>query len=83
MSAARILAVAGSLRAGSYNRKLLALLVEQARAQGAEVDVVDLKALALPVYDGDIEAQGLPPDGVVGEKTAAALNEELAKKSGV
>jgi chromate reductase len=64
MSAPRILAIAGSLRAGSYNRKLLALLVEQARAQGAEVDVVDLKVLALPVYDGDVEDQGFPP-GVV------------------
>jgi len=29
------------------------------------------------------QAQGLPPDGVVGKETAAAINEELAKKSGV
>jgi chromate reductase len=76
MTAPRILAVAGSLRAGSYNRKLLALLVEQARAQGAEVDVVDLKALALPVYDGDIEAQGLPP-------AAVDLRERISKAQGL
>ncbi len=76
MSAPRILAVAGSLRTGSYNRKLLALLVEQARAQGAEVDVVDLKVLALPVYDGDIEAQGLPP-------AVVELRERISKAQGL
>lgn len=76
MSAPHIVAIAGSLRAGSYNRKLLALLVEQARAKGAEVDVVDLKALALPVYDGDLEAQGFPP-------AAAELRERLGKAQGL
>ena len=56
----KILALAGSYRVGSLNRKLLALAVQQARAKGAEVDVVDLKTLALPVYDGDVEDQGFP-----------------------
>jgi chromate reductase len=76
MSAPRILAIAGSLRAGSHNRKLLALLVEQARAQGAEVDVVDLKVLALPVYDGDLEDQGFPP-------AALELKERITQAQGL
>jgi NAD(P)H-dependent FMN reductase len=61
MSAPKIIAFAGSLRAGSHNKKLLAIGVEAARAEGAEVTVVDLRELALPLYDGDIEdATGLP-----------------------
>ena len=60
MSAPRILAVSGSFRTGSFNRKLVDLAAAHARSLGAEVDVVDLKALNLPFYDGDVEAAGLP-----------------------
>ncbi|WP_413613257.1 NADPH-dependent FMN reductase [Bdellovibrio sp. HCB-110] len=56
-----LLLFAGSLRTESFNRKLLAV------AQGIltetpehKVTVADLKTLALPVYDGDIEAAGMP-----------------------
>lgn len=57
----RILAIAGSLRAGSYNKRLLAVGVSALSAGGAEVDVVDLRALGFPPYDGDIEAnEGVP-----------------------
>lgn len=60
-SSARILAIAGSLRAGSYNKRLLAIGVDALRAGGVEVDLVDLRALNFPLYDGDIEAeQGVP-----------------------
>ena len=61
MPTPRILALCGSLRTGAFNLKLLELAVAEARAQGAEVDVVDPKSLAqLPFYDGDVEAQGVP-----------------------
>jgi NAD(P)H-dependent FMN reductase len=61
MSQPKIVAFAGSLRTGSYNKKLVALAADAARAAGAEVTVVDLRDLALPVFDGDIEdATGLP-----------------------
>jgi chromate reductase len=61
MSSPKIVAFAGSLRAASFNKKLLAIGVEAARADGAEVTVVDLRELALPLFDGDIEdATGLP-----------------------
>ncbi|MCY1000794.1 NAD(P)H-dependent oxidoreductase [Myxococcus sp. MISCRS1] len=76
MSAPRILAIAGSLRTGGFNQKLLALAVEKARALGADVDVVDLKTLGVPFYDGDVEAQGLPPSVV-------ALRERVAKAQGI
>lgn len=57
----RVLVMSGSGRTGSFNRKLAAVAAQAARAQGAEVTEVDLRALALPVYDADLEAQGLPP----------------------
>src|SRR5579862_9258125 len=61
MSQPKIVAFAGSLRAGSFNKKLLAIAVEAARAAGAEVTVADLRELALPIFDQDIEdASGLP-----------------------
>lgn len=59
---AKIVAVAGSLRAASFNRKLLAVAVKVLRDAGAEVDVIDLKTAALPVYDGDIEDAGFPAE---------------------
>jgi chromate reductase, NAD(P)H dehydrogenase (quinone) len=57
----RILAFAGSLRAGSWNRKLIRLAARAAEEAGADVTLVDLRELQLPVYDGDFEeAHGLP-----------------------
>ena len=63
-SSPRILALGGSLRTGSYNQKLLAVGVGALRAGGAEVDVVDLRALGFPPYDGDIEANEGVPEAV-------------------
>ncbi|MDI9239213.1 NAD(P)H-dependent oxidoreductase [Lysobacter sp. LF1] len=56
----RLLAFAGSLRQGSYNRRLVHVLAEGARAAGAEVTLIELRDFPLPVYDGDIEANGMP-----------------------
>jgi chromate reductase len=56
----RLLAFAGSLRAGSYNRKLVRTLEAGARAAGAEVTHLELRDYPLPIYDGDIEAAGMP-----------------------
>jgi len=57
----RIVTIPGSLRKGSYNRKLIALANEALTKAGVEVDAVDLKEFPLPPYDGDIEAEtGLP-----------------------
>jgi NAD(P)H-dependent FMN reductase len=57
----RILAFAGSARRQSFNKKLLPVAVEGARAAGAAVTVVDLADFPMPIYDGDWEQdQGLP-----------------------
>ena len=57
----RILAFSGSLREGSFNQKLVNIAAAGARAAGAEVTVLDLRDLPMPVYGGDLEArEGLP-----------------------
>ena len=57
----RILAVSGSLRADSFNRKLVRIAAEGARAAGAEATVLDLREFPLPIFDEDLEKkEGLP-----------------------
>jgi len=52
-----LLGLCGALRAASTNRLLM---LEAARAFG-ECTFIDAN-LRLPLYDGDLEAQGLPPE---------------------
>lgn len=56
----KILAFAGSLRTGSYNKKLVKVAADSARAAGAEVTYLDLKDLPLPIFDQDFEDQSFP-----------------------
>ena len=71
----KVLAFAGSLRAGSYNKKLLAIAIEHLRARGAEVDLLDLHDVSMPHYDGDIEtSSGLPGGARVMRDRIAAAN---------
>jgi chromate reductase, NAD(P)H dehydrogenase (quinone) len=56
----RILAFAGSLRQGSYNKRLIKIAAQGAQEAGAEVTVIDLKDFPLPIFVEDIEKQGLP-----------------------
>ncbi len=59
--AEKILVFAGSLRKGSFNRKLVRIAAQGARDSGAQVSEIDLADIAMPLYDGDIEReQGLP-----------------------
>ncbi|MBX5462766.1 MAG: NAD(P)H-dependent oxidoreductase [Steroidobacteraceae bacterium] len=54
----RILGISGSLRRGSFNASLLRAAVEVAPA-GLTVDVGTIRGI--PLYDADVEAQGMPP----------------------
>ena len=51
-----LLCLCGALRAESYNRKLMR---EAARLYGADLIEANLR---LPLYDGDLEAQGIPDE---------------------
>jgi chromate reductase len=53
-----ILAIAGSLRQKSYNAMLLRAAAELAPA-GTTVETASIQGI--PVYDGDVEAVGMPP----------------------
>jgi chromate reductase len=65
MTKPKILAFAGSLRKGSFNKMLLNYAVQGATEAGAEVTVVDLAEYQLPIYDGDAESHlGIPADGL-------------------
>ncbi len=61
MSTPKILAFAGSTRTASYNKQLVRTAADAARAAGAEVTVIDLRDLPLPLFDEDFESEhGLP-----------------------
>ncbi|MBX7102245.1 MAG: NAD(P)H-dependent oxidoreductase [Myxococcaceae bacterium] len=66
----KLLALCGSIRKASWNQKLLNLIAAELREKGHEVDVFDLRAANIPVYDQDLDAT--PPPGVVDLKTRAA-----------
>ncbi len=60
----KLLAFAGSTRDGSYNKKLIKVAADAAKAAGAEVTLIDLRDFDLPFYDGDLEAEiKLPENG--------------------
>ncbi|MEL7087282.1 MAG: NAD(P)H-dependent oxidoreductase [Planctomycetota bacterium] len=64
MSQPKILAFAGSLRAGSFNKKMVRVAARGAEAAGAEVVAFDLDAFPLPLFDEDLEARGTPENAL-------------------
>lgn len=55
MNAPNILVLAGSLRSGSYKRKLASLFARRLQERGAAVTLLDLGDYQLPIYDADLE----------------------------
>jgi chromate reductase, NAD(P)H dehydrogenase (quinone) len=58
----KMLIFAGSTRRESVNRKLAAAAANLARTAGAEVSHIELGDFNIPMYNGDLEAEGVPPD---------------------
>jgi chromate reductase, NAD(P)H dehydrogenase (quinone) len=71
--AERIVAFAGSLRRGSYNRALIRAAQELA-PEGMTIEPIEIGGL--PLYNADVEAQGDPP-------AVAAFKARLAEADGV
>ena len=63
MSAAtKLLIFAGSTRTQSFNRRLARAAAEVATGLGAEVTLLELGTLDVPLYNADLEARGTPTD---------------------
>lgn len=61
MGQMKVLALAGSTRADSYNKKLVQEAAKIAQERGAEVTIIDLKEYPMPFYDADLEQkEGMP-----------------------
>jgi len=73
----KILAFAGSTREASYNKKLVKIAAEGAKAAGAEVTYVDLRDLPMPLYDEDLEAKEGIPENVRNFKELMKANQGL------
>lgn len=57
----KILALAGSTRSESFNKKVSKIAAEAAKETGADVTWIDLRDFPMPLYDGDLEEkEGLP-----------------------
>ena len=54
----RVLAICGSLRRDSWNRKLLRLAIDRLKTKRVDVEEFDLTPV--PIFNQDVEAQGVP-----------------------
>lgn len=73
----RVLLIAGSARTGALSLRLRDAAQRLAQAAGASTSTIDLRALALPLYDGDLEAAQGVPEG------ARCLREAIAEADAV
>lgn len=74
MTTPKILAFAGSARTNSFNKKLVKIAAEGAKAAGAEVTDLDLRDLPIPLFDEDLEAAAGLPQNVLTLKSMMKAN---------
>jgi FMN reductase len=58
----RIVGICGSLREGSYTRKVVNIALQGAAERGAEVHLIDLRNYTLPFCNGEEDESHYPPD---------------------
>ena len=63
-----VAAISGSLRSGSFNRKVLQIAKTIASDSGASVDEIDLRSLDLPVFNADLREVVFPPSVITLKK---------------
>lgn len=73
----KLLLIAGSARSGALSVRLRDAARGVAKAAGAQTSVLDLRELALPLYDGDIEASQGVPAGAATLRDAIAAHDAL------
>ncbi len=72
----KVIALSGSLRSGSFNRRLVEN-AGRALEGKATFESLDLRQLALPMYDGDLEERAGVPAGARRLKDAIAAADAL------
>ena len=77
MKPIRLLIISGSERTGSFNRSLARVAAATARRDGCEVTEFDLRTLALPLYDGDIEHDAGVPAAALQLRDALRAHDAL------
>ena len=70
----KIAIMVGSAREGSYNQALAQLAHVSLVKHGAELTVVNLCALELPIYSDALEKAAFPPNALALKETLAAQN---------
>ena len=74
---ARVLIIPGSARKGSLNTMLARAAVESVERAGGDPTLVNLRDLAMPIYDGDLEAEQGLPEGAKQLKTLFKSHDAL------
>lgn len=77
MSARRLLVIPASARTGSLNVQLARHAATAAEAAGWQTQLLDLRALELPIYDGDLEVSSGVPAGALALQQAIADSEAV------
>lgn len=77
MAVVKILVIPGSLRTGSLNGRLAAVVAHEFALAGVDVTRLSLADYPLPIYDGDLEMRGGVP------KNAINLKRMIGSHSGV
>lgn len=61
----RILVFAGSIRTGSFNTRLAALVAKELALLDVETTLISLGDYPMPIYDGDRETKSGPPEPAI------------------
>ena len=75
-SQVKVVGISGSLRPGSYTRKVVGIALEGAEETGAETRLLDLREYELPFSSGNPRERNYPPD-------VFRLREDIRNANGV
>ena len=71
----KILVIPGSLRTGSHNARLAALVTKELALAEADVTRLSLGDFPLPLYDGDLETRSGPPPNAIQLKRMLSVHQ--------
>ncbi|MBS01743.1 MAG: hypothetical protein CMQ24_03440 [Gammaproteobacteria bacterium] len=74
---ASFLAFCGSVRAASFNQRVLDVFCDAVEAAGGDVTRISLRDVAAPLYDGDLEDESGLPAGIERLRRAIAAHDGL------